>query len=240
MRKFAVEVPKSLTEIVAARLRDAIVDGEFELGELISEDKLAQSFGVSRTPVRDALTLLQTTGLVEIRSKRGSYVFQPTADDIQSICDFRVVLEVHAAKLASVINKRKTIDDLNAILNDMLAAHALNDGVRYGRSDSAFHESLFTNCGNSYVRDAYALMSGRIAALRTNLSKEFGDAGNVSLAEHRQVIELIDRDDFENLTELLQRHVGRTVEAFRLASQSRVRPTKHDPGHALSRRAHDS
>ena len=69
-KKFAIEMPKSLTEIVAQRVRQAIIDGEFALGQMISEETLAESFGVSRTPVRDALTLLQTTGLVEIRSKR--------------------------------------------------------------------------------------------------------------------------------------------------------------------------
>ncbi len=217
MKKFDIETPKSLTEIVAGRLREAIIDGDFALGELISEETLAQSFGVSRTPVRDALTLLQTTGLVEIRAKRGSFVFQPDEADIRAICDFRVVLEVHGAVLSHGLDKKGLLAELRAVLAEMSAADAADDAVRYGRTDSAFHEALFNRCGNPYVRDAYRLLSGKVAALRTNLSRQFADARAVSLAEHRKVITLIDRADFDGLERLLQLHVGRTVEAFRLA-----------------------
>jgi DNA-binding GntR family transcriptional regulator len=227
VKKFDFETPKSLTEIVASRVREAIIDGEFRLGEMISEETLAQSFGVSRTPVRDALTLLQTTGLVEIRNKRGSFVFQPSEQDIRAICDFRVILEVLGAELSHTNDKKATLDRLKGLLKDLIEADTANDGVRYGRADTAFHEALFVNCGNSYVRDAYALMSGKIAALRTNLSKQFADARAVSLGEHRKMIRLIDKGDFEGLERLLQSHVGRTVDAFRLATRSQqVRTTK--------------
>jgi DNA-binding GntR family transcriptional regulator len=217
MKKFEIESPKSLTEIVAGRLRQAIIDGEFKLGEAVSEETLAQSFGVSRTPVRDALTLLQTTGLVEIRSKRGSFVFQPTEADIQAICDFRVVLEVHAAKLSHAIDKKAFIVRLEAVLATLVAADRADNPVAYGRADSVFHEAFFDQCGNPYVADAYRLMSGRVAALRTNLSRQFADARETSLAEHKKMIALIGRSDFAGLERLLQLHVGRTVEAFRLA-----------------------
>ena len=222
MKKFDIVAPRSLTEIVALRLREAIIDGDFQLGEMISEESLAQSFGVSRTPVRDALTLLQTTGLVDIRAKRGSYVFQPTEDDIRAICDFRVVLEVHAARLTHALDKKALLADLKAVLAQMVAADAADDSRQYGRADSSFHEALFTRCGNSYVRDAYKLLSGRVAALRTNLSRQFGDARAVSLGEHRKMIALIDRGDFDALQTLLATHAGRTVVAFQLAAKARA------------------
>ena len=60
-----IEMPKSLTEMVMARLEQAIVDGEFGLGEAISEETLAKTFGVSRTPVREALIRLESTGLIQ-------------------------------------------------------------------------------------------------------------------------------------------------------------------------------
>lgn len=229
MKKFEIETPKSLTEIVAGRLREAIIDGEFRLGEMISEETLAQSFGVSRTPVRDALTLLQTTGLVDIRAKRGSFVFQPTEEDIRAICDFRVVLEVHAATLSHRQDKKGLVADLKAVLAEMLQADAADDSVRYGRTDTAFHEALFTRCGNAYVRDAYRLLSGKVAALRTNLSRQFADARTVSLNEHRKIVTLVDRGDFAGLERLLQLHVGRTVEAYRMSLQ----PAAPAPGPAV-------
>jgi len=220
VRKFDIEMPKSLTEIVASRVRQAIIDGEFALGQMISEETLAESFGVSRTPVRDALTLLQTTGLVEIRPKRGSFVFQPTEQDVQSICDFRVMLEVQAAQCGHALDHGALVGALQAVYDEMLLATRADDDVRYGRADSQFHEALFAHCGNPYLGDAYGLVAGKISALRTAMSRQFFDAREVSLAEHRQVVALIDAADFDGLRALLQEHIGRTVDAFRLAADN--------------------
>ena len=85
--KLRIDPPKTLTEIVAAKLREAIIEGHYAFGENISEDKLAAAFGVSRTPVRDALNALQFTGLVTVKPKRGSFVFNPTIEDVGEICD---------------------------------------------------------------------------------------------------------------------------------------------------------
>lgn len=217
-KKFAIEMPKSLTEIVAQRVRQAIIDGEFALGQMISEETLAESFGVSRTPVRDALTSLQASGLVDIRSKRGSFVFQPDEADVQAICDFRATLELHAARLSRAADRAATLAALQAALAVMVSANAADNELAYGHGDSAFHEALFSFCGNPYVVNAYSLVSGKIAALRTNMAKQFSNAREVSLQEHGAMIALIDAGDFEQLETLLQGHVGRTVEAFRLAS----------------------
>nr|WP_116606786.1 GntR family transcriptional regulator [uncultured Albidiferax sp.] len=219
-QKFDIEMPKSLTEIVAQRVRQAIIDGEFALGQMISEETLAESFGVSRTPVRDALTLLQTTGLVDIRSKRGSFVFQPDEKDVQAICDFRAMLELHGAMLSRALQREATVAGLQAIFQQMQAAIAADDDVAYGRCDSAFHEALFAHCGNAYVVNSYALVSGKIAALRTHMSRQFSNARSVSMEEHAQIIQCVDTGDFTRLEQLLNLHVGRTVEAFRLASSA--------------------
>jgi len=220
LKKFDFEAPKSLTEIVASRVRQAIVDGELQLGQNISEETLAESFGVSRTPVRDALTLLQTTGLVEIRPKRGSFVFLPTEEDIAAICDFRATLELHAARLSYARARQATLERLQSLLAQMAEADAADDSNRYGRIDTEFHEALFENCGNAYVRDAYGLMSGKIASMRTNLSKQFSNARTVSMDEHRDLVRRFGEGDFAGLEALLKVHIDRTIEAFRLAAAS--------------------
>ena len=74
MRSLKLDTPKSLSQRVMQRLRQAIIDGEFALGAAISEEMVANSFGVSRTPVREAMGLLQAQGLVVIRPQVGSFV----------------------------------------------------------------------------------------------------------------------------------------------------------------------
>src|SRR6185503_16160600 len=77
----------ALASLVEERLRDAIMYGALGLGEAISEDRLATMLGVSRTPVREALTALQLQGLVVIQPQRGSFVFEPTERDLAEICE---------------------------------------------------------------------------------------------------------------------------------------------------------
>ncbi|KAF1021706.1 MAG: HTH-type transcriptional repressor RspR [Paracidovorax wautersii] len=236
VRKFDVEMPKSLTEIVAARLRQAIIDGEFALGELISEESLAASFGVSRTPVRDALTLLQHTGLVQIRPKRGSFVYSPNEDDVREICDFRIILEMQALRRAHAVDRSATAQALQALYADMQAAAHDNDAVRYGRLDLQFHEAFFAHADNRYLAEAYGLVTGKIGALRTGMSQQFSNAREVSLAEHRSVIDLFTQGDFDGLQSLLAEHIGRTLDAFRLASTSGQLGSHHAALAAKARR----
>ena len=98
------------------------------------------------------------------------------------------------------------------------AAAAADDDVAYGHGDSVFHEAFFSQSGNPYVVNSYALVSGKIAALRTNMARQFSNARDVSLQEHRAMVACVDAGDFAQLAAILQAHVGRTVEAFRLAS----------------------
>ena len=103
MKSLKLEPPKSRARLVCERLRDAIIDGGFALGSMIPEETLAQSFGVSRTPVREALNLLQIQGLVVIRPQVGSFVFSPSVADIEALCRFRMILEPRAAELAFAV-----------------------------------------------------------------------------------------------------------------------------------------
>ncbi len=85
--------PKSLTENVAENLRYSIVSGELKLGQPLSEASLSETFGVSKTPVREALFILKQEGLIDIIPQKGSFVFQPDEKSIVELCNFRSYLE---------------------------------------------------------------------------------------------------------------------------------------------------
>jgi len=106
MKPFKLDTPKSLSQRVMLRLREAIIDGEFELGAVISEEMIARSFGVSRTPVREAMGQLQLQGLVVIRPQVGSFVFTPSAADISALCAFRKRFSMFARRLILPANLR--------------------------------------------------------------------------------------------------------------------------------------
>src|SRR2546430_8168411 len=119
MKSFKLETPKSLSQRVMLRLREAIIDGEFALGAVISEEMIAQSFGVSRTPVREAMGLLQSQGLVVIRPQVGSFVFTPSATDISALCAFRSIIEPKAAELAYRHDRTGAIASMASAIAEM-------------------------------------------------------------------------------------------------------------------------
>lgn len=199
--------PKSLAAMVTDRLRSAIIDGEFTLGENISEERLSAAFGVSRSPIRDALNALQFTGLVEVRSKRGSFVFSPTEEDVGTLCEYRFLLEREAALMALRTDAATLEMRLAAVIDAMTKAEAKGDLRAFGRADTDFHNTFFELCGNDLVRDAHHLAEARIATLRTLLTTPFDDRRKSSITQHRQMAERLLAQDHEGFAALLKKHV---------------------------------
>jgi DNA-binding GntR family transcriptional regulator len=211
---FKIETPKSLATIVAQRLREAIIDGEFALGAMIPEESLATSFGVSRTPVREALNQLQLLGLVSIRPQRGSYVFEASEADIAALCEFRCVMEPRAAELAWAHDREATLVDLNAAVADMAAARKQKDAVRYSRADTRLHEAFVQHCGNAYLQAAYATAGAKIAALRTHLSAPADVLQPRGFEQHKRLLDLFSAGDFKTFEALMREHVRGTRDNY--------------------------
>jgi DNA-binding GntR family transcriptional regulator len=220
MKSFRLEEPKSLSQRVMLRLRQAIIDGEFKLGAAISEEMVAQSFGVSRTPVREAMGQLQAQGLVVVRPQVGSFVFTPSAEDIAALCTFRIVVEPKAAELAYGHDRSGTLAAMQAAIRAMEQAAAANDNVAYGRADTALHEALFAHCGNRYLVESYQLVSGRVAALRTNLSAPIDVQTPASFEEHRLLVRLFERGDFAQFGKLMTSHITNSGLTYARALQA--------------------
>ena len=207
MRSLKLDVPKSLSQRVMLRLRQAIIDGEFALGAAISEEMVANSFGVSRTPVREAMGQLQAQGLVVIRPQVGSFVFTPSANDITALCAFRIALEPKAAEFAFRHDRDGAIATLSEAIAAMEPAVEAKDNIAYGRADAAFHEGLFAHCGNRYLAESYQLVSGRVATLRTNLSSPIDVQTPESFEQHRTLLSLFERGDFVDFEKLMTTHI---------------------------------
>jgi DNA-binding GntR family transcriptional regulator len=220
--KFKVDLPKSLTEIVTERLRQVIIDGELDLGEAISEETLAASFGVSRTPVREALMHLQNVGLVVVQPKRGSFVFKPSLADAVALCDYRILLETAAARLSHLKAKVRTLQALKQAVRDMKSARTAGDAIAYGHADTRFHQAFFDHCENSYLGDAYRLASGRIAALRTHLTAKSSERRDVSFREHQRMVGLFEEGNLDELEKCLTEHIDRTRTVYIAVMESGV------------------
>jgi DNA-binding GntR family transcriptional regulator len=217
-----VELPKSLSVIVEERIRNAILNAELSFGQALPEDSLGVSLGVSRTPMREALTRLQMQGLVVIIPKKGTFVFEPSREDAEQLASFRLVLESNAVERCLASAGGATLRDLNRAYEKMVAARKVTDGQAYARADTEFHESFFSNCGNVYLVNAYRAISGRVAALRAHLSVPRADEQNVSFAEHARIIECVRLGEKLNLLRVLKQHIMRAASVYAAALQERA------------------
>lgn len=206
----------SLAQRIAGTIREAIVDARFDFGEALSEENLAQAFDVSRTPIREALNLLQVEGLVSVVPKSGTYIFTPTLEDIGQLCDYRAGLELQAARLVCAAGGGEggggaaLAGRLHGICERMEAAAAAEDMRDYGRLDTEWHLALVTEAGNAYLENGYRMILGRVAALRTQLARRAEGEPERSMADHRRMAALIAAGDFDGLAPVLERHVAHT------------------------------
>jgi DNA-binding GntR family transcriptional regulator len=213
------ERSKSLRARVTERLRRAILDAEFALGQPLSEEKLAAAFGVSRTPVKDALTALQLEGLIEIRPQRGSFVFRPSETDIARLCEFREMMEVRALSLCFADRRDITLAQLRRANDAVEFAYQRNDRAGWMEADGEFHEVLVRNCDNNYLVDSYKLVSGQVAALRNHSRST--DL-NRAIIEHKGIIDAMGNKDLLQAQQILSHHILKMREVYVVSVRSAI------------------
>ncbi|WP_082702613.1 MULTISPECIES: GntR family transcriptional regulator [Burkholderiales] len=214
----------TLVARVTEHVRRCIVEGEWKLGEYISEERIASSIEVSRTPVREALTALQMQGLVTIQPQRGTFVFLPTQEEVVVLCEFRKIMECQAMSLCMEKSAAATLAALRAANVEMQAAAARGDRLTYGKSDADFHNVFFDNCGNRFFAEAYYLMSGRFDALRNFLSGNLSRANPSPADEHEDIIDAFASGKLEDTQALLSSHVLAMSGRFATAMASGASP----------------
>ncbi|HRK23713.1 MAG TPA: GntR family transcriptional regulator [Beijerinckiaceae bacterium] len=216
-----VERPKTLTDIAAAAIREAIITGRIAQGEQVSEAQLAGSLGLSKTPVREALLRLQTEGLVAVSPHRGTFVFSLSDGELTHICELRLALETGAVILALERNRERLVSGWLAILDRMGAALNLPDPAAYLVSDSEFHEHLIHCSGNRYFQDAYSLIAAKVTTLRLKLGRDSFHMEK-SFLEHRLLVDHVRTGAVEQAQQVLRRHIARKEGSY----WEQLRPVK--------------
>jgi DNA-binding GntR family transcriptional regulator len=148
----------ALREQVLSELRRRIVDGDYAQGERLTENRLAEDFGVSRNPVREALRVVESEGFVEILPRRGAVVATLDETAIRDLFAVRKQLETLAAGLAA---ERATEDDvarLRALLAEANKATEAGDLARVAELNSALHVAVIDISGNRWLASLSSAM----------------------------------------------------------------------------------
>lgn len=200
--------PKSLTELVTENLRERIVGGEFDLGEQLSEARIAKSIEVSRTPVREAINRLEMEGLLVVEPQRGSFVFSLEPEELAKLCDARVCLETTALTHAIQERPDDLAEALAACVDRMTAAREAGNDVEYLAQDTVFHQHFFDCADNRFLNDAYQTIALKMAALRNRLGHHPEHMAK-SYREHVELVEAVKQRDIQKALQILRAHIDR-------------------------------
>jgi DNA-binding GntR family transcriptional regulator len=202
--------PRALYEEVAELLRQRIFQRELEPGSWIDEVKLAQEYGISRTPLREALKVLAAEGLVTMKVRRGAYVTEVSDRDLAEVYHLLALLESDAA---AVVAERATEADLKELqkLHKELEG-AVKDRARFFALNERFHMRLLELASNRWRNQMVADLR---KVMKLNRHNSLLKAGRIdeSLAEHRAVMDAIVRRDAEAARERMQQHFRSGLEA---------------------------
>jgi DNA-binding GntR family transcriptional regulator len=212
---------RTLRQAVAAELHGMIMRGELQPGERLVEDRLAEQLGVSRNPVREAIRLLESTGLVEVVPRRGAYVTRLDVADVRELLDLRGVVEGYAAALAA---ERATEADLAAIdrwIAEGVAATEGGDKVRAAECHRGFHIEIERIAGNRYLDEVVRPLRNRTEMVFSLLLEE---RGTFSWNEHRRIREAIAARDPDAARHAVREHLRCVLEQVERRAGEREQP----------------
>ena len=203
-----------LRDVVFNTLRDAILTGKLVPGERLMENQLAEKLGVSRTPVREALRMLELENLVELVPRKGAQVLDMSEKDITNILEVRSALEGLATSLAC---KKMTKEDLQQLKNmevDFEKAVADNDVEHFVDIDEDFHDLIFAATENDKLINIFRNLRIQLYRYRMAQAKNNETSMSTIVAHHRSIIRAIENHDAEEGATIAQGHIKYQTESI--------------------------
>ncbi|TWI58106.1 GntR family transcriptional regulator [Halalkalibacter nanhaiisediminis] len=189
---------------VCSVLRKAILKGDFKPGERLVQSELAESMGVSRMPIREALRKLETEGLVSLEPHKGAIIKPIKMEDIIEIYELRSFLESKAVELSVEHLTKDEINQLEDLVNEMSTAKSIDAFVE---SNIIFHKLLIKHCHwtrlttfietlwNGFPQETPQIISGQL------------EKSNV---EHQEILQVVKNKDSKKASSLISAHISRT------------------------------
>lgn len=198
-----------LTRRVADRLRDLIVQDQLKPGERIRERDLAERLAVSRTPLREALKVLATEGMVTLAQNRGAVVADLRPDEAHDLLQVLAVLEGLAGELACDRATEAGIDEIRALHYEMMAAYARKDRLEYFKVNQRIHLAIVAASGNAGLAETHGRINARLYRIRyrSNLRNR---KWHTAIEEHQAILDALVLRDGARLGALLRSHLGST------------------------------
>ncbi len=206
----------SLHDEIVSRIRGMIFAGEFVGGQRVPEKQLCEQLSVSRTPLREALKVLASEGLLVLLPNRGARIAQITVENLDEIFPIMGTLESLAGEIACSRITDDKIDEIRALHFQMLAHHKRRALNEYFKVNQAIHLKILEATNNKALVATYLSLAGRIrlARFRANFSQDRWDQ---AVAEHEEILDALSRRDASALAQILRTHLENTCQTVKTA-----------------------
>ncbi len=225
--KLEADTSLPLRDVVFQTLRNAILRGDLEPGERLMEIRLAGKLGVSRTPIREAIRMLELEGLVVMVPRRGAQVASMSEENLRDVMEVRESLEELAVELACIRMTEEDLEKLRAAEEDFRAALEEGNSIRIADSDEHYHEVIYRATGNHrLLQILYNLRLHmyryRLEYIRDQRSRE------LLCREHEQILDGLSRRDPEEALKAVRAHIGNQKSAMldRIREQQELRENR--------------
>ena len=202
--------PRALYEEVAELLRERIFSRELVPGSWIDELKLAEEYGISRTPLREALKVLATEGLVTMKVRRGAYVTEVSERDLSDVYHLLALLESDAAGVVAAQATDSQLKELQALHRDL--EKAVGNRERFFQINEAFHMRLLEIANNRW-RDQMVADLRKVMKLNRHNSLLKSGRIEESLAEHEAIMKALQSRDAAAAMQGMQTHFRNGLDA---------------------------
>jgi DNA-binding GntR family transcriptional regulator len=202
-------------QVLVESLLKEIVNGQIRSGQHLVTQALARRFGVSHTPVREALVMLAGMGLLDVSPNRGAVVRRMTAKEVREICQVRRALECEAVRLACGRIDSDQLEGLRADLRTMIAGSTdQHEAITEARAaDSVLHDLIASRCGNAFLVHELGRLKNLFRAFRdaawdhSESRNDYHRLGAEAL-EHLAIVEALLRNDRAGAVRAMARHIA--------------------------------
>ncbi|SFK27693.1 GntR family transcriptional regulator [Methylorubrum salsuginis] len=198
----------SLHDEVLARLRDFIVEGNLAAGARVPERLLCERFGISRTPLREALKVLASEGLIELLPNRGARVRRIGEREMVELFDVMGGLEALAGRLACERLTEAGFAEIERLHHAMYGHYLKRDLHGYFACNQAIHDRIVEAADNAALKATYASFAGRLRRARYSANLDANrDRWGEAMREHEEILDALRRRAGAELSDILFRHL---------------------------------
>jgi DNA-binding GntR family transcriptional regulator len=207
-----LQIP-TVSEALVKGVRGLIMSGEMRPGERLIEERLAERFGVSRPPLREALRVLAQDGIVTSVPRKGFVVVPISPQDVREIYELRFALERTAVELSIPITAPERLQSIRDALDVMRGEAAQTNPDLMLEANSAFHYALVALPGNSRLLSAYSTMRTQLQmcmAINLKFRQQFYNDPSDVVRRHQHLVELLEKGELEPLVHEIANHGDRS------------------------------